>query len=1527
MTDLPKKNTSDPKKSPSNSSSSEGLNTSPTPTLSKPRFSPFASTDSSSSFDFIDPATSSEPPSPTQNTPLTPPPQTSSTPSPEVPSIDPPNAISQSERDEMEQNIDIIERESSDFFGQEDNSDAPVLPEDEMANQQPVVNAVALGRDRNIISWLTLLALICFGIALWTPLERLFFQIRNRYSAIFNESDLFSDHFLAISYEGVSSAPIPGSGLISTPRFHEHITALKNAGFTPITINDVHEFYTNKRSLPEKAILLTFENGRKSTYFETREFLSSIGWHAVMGVVTKPVREESPDVILRTYLHTMCNDPTWELANQSDSGTELIPTSPDGGQSLFFASPMWLQRQNRREQFSELIGRIENDHTNSLAWFDKNLKLRPRAFFFPNGNYGQFLEQAEALREANLSAVSSHYGLGFILNKTALNDKNSDPCRLNRFQVPPEFSASQLLTHLENSWPVKARRSFNESNIDASRWIADWGTLERRAKHFILRADGPHDPLRSDAGSSGGGRAWILGSNSFMDGTFSTRFHLIRGEFYAYFRFNADDSWIRVAIADSGRASVSQCISGHEPKILANDSLIDISDFRSMHSLFVTIRDDVIFVRVDGKLLFNGAVIIKQGNPGMVGVSVWAPQPALAQISVEEANLRARIDAITTWVPSLNRNATYLVNKLRETAFRYTIISPPWLDVYASSPITFPQIDSIALGIIAHANHNRLFPTLSLHDTDALITLKIDEIVSHLLRDGANGVFIDASDFPVDGMMRLQEWIKNLRELLLTKQLGLAIRFPDSIAHLSAVPNFLSQMPDVLIVNDSGFVHHGIDSSRVLLRNVIDPPTSDSDIKLFFQLCDYKSSRPDAIAESEAFRKNGLKAYAEGDYAKAVEQWSLWQEKDPASAEAWAYLGNAYTRIRNYDRASDAYGESLQLEPGQIQTMIQRVHVLESANRMPEAEVLLDSYARAFPENMDIAIEQAQWLDRHDHRSAGRTILRTIVTNSPANIRCRLALQNLLDSPVERYQNMHELLQLGTSHESQLLGFGNDILSAELLTITEASVFFDFIRKTSKSENEMIRTLYSSFMPLTNSISEHFDTSRLSDNWIAFGTPLTFIAGKYDLKAASDMSEAYLRLKQSELMRDGFIEVTLGESVGAFWLYGRRSSRSMIRFGFDGDGYVRIQTWRDGEIRTGDSIAWIRPPGDITLRLEIRGDGAIGMIDGKPMFQTPLKIPADVSFGWWSVSPFSPELGIARARIGRIVAGPMSPSLLLMRETDPTTIQKVLDDLRPNSRAISAIAPVLFAQNSDGVVLSTPLADLMPYRLFCSYHRIRLMPIAALDYYSDVPPDTLLRIFIENRLDGLVLIVRNMPAESWFEEMTKLLELTTSDLIVIETNDPFWPKTLDGKMPEFANVREIQRGNILFQPDQVSWKLDVHSYDKWEPMAKRQSNSIPTLVVIPKASENERKVLADASNFLEEESSEVENNVPEKEAPTEENSNVTPAEPLDTTASISDKSKNLVNAIHSEAAAFVEKVANPQSAKVGIQKLADFVSK
>ena len=122
----------------------------------------------------------------------------------------------------------------------------------------------AMRKDQNRTAWLVFLGLVCLGVATWGMLNGIYWKQRERAErAALDTAKRESDSFVAIAYGGVTTNPEAGGDFVSTKKFDSQLDALKAAGYTPITLDDVARFYKERRLLPAKSLLITFENSRR----------------------------------------------------------------------------------------------------------------------------------------------------------------------------------------------------------------------------------------------------------------------------------------------------------------------------------------------------------------------------------------------------------------------------------------------------------------------------------------------------------------------------------------------------------------------------------------------------------------------------------------------------------------------------------------------------------------------------------------------------------------------------------------------------------------------------------------------------------------------------------------------------------------------------------------------------------------------------------------------------------------------------------------------------------------------------------------------------------------------------------------------------------------------------------------------------------------------------------------------------------------------------------------------------------------
>lgn len=1292
-----------------------------------------------------------------------------------------------------------------------------------------------MARETNVRAWLIFLAVLCLAVALWTPLRA--FYYRQRYSPSADPRTADATCFVALAYSGVADDVLPGSMDITPAAFEQQLKILRARGYTPIGLDDVLAFYKEGKLLPRKAVLTTFEQSRKTSYFEVRHLLRAYHWRAVMGVCTSPMHARDDQALRWPYLRDMLAMGPWELAAQSQHGFHYVPAFSDGSSGPFFSTPKWLDEAGRHEYPSEFRARIGKDHDDLLAEFQRETRQKPLAFFFPYGDYGQFDERAKFVRLSNLYQVGEKYELGFTLGALALNTRLTDRRRLNRLLVDPRWTAEDLADRLDAFWPMEVDGDQRLHVFRNESVICEWGRAELADQGFSLQAVPPQDPLQEELRdklkrtATTGARVWMAGSDTFMDGHLAVRFHLQRGTFGLYLRAVPGHEHLYILFDENGRVGVRQKLPDLDEATLAAE---DTAVMRGgNHEILVTLKGKLLYVRLNGKTLFGGRVLLREKpRPGLLGMGVWDSVPGLAATHVLDARIMPRREAVVTWTPHTALDIGYLTEWLHMHSYRFSILSPPWIDIFESAPQKFPTWDQAALDLLARSNEVRIFPGIQIRQSPALMRASTDDILEDLAGlKGVAGVYVDASAVKTTEVNELVGWLLRLQKGLDRMKFRLALRLPVAIETLPSAGNLFKLFPDALLVGDYKSPPFGLTPDRVYGMDSVSPPAGEETLALYYQISNLSSEFEDISPEAvnHAIRQRGFDAFAANDFQGAIDAWTEWMERDPHNGEPPGLIGDAHLRLNAHEKALEFYTRSLELDPGNMNLAMRRSRLLETMQRLDESVEALNVYSRTFPDSPTIIVAQANWLNRNGQRSKARGLMRDLVRRFPDEIEARLLLQTLLDHPQERYANMQELLNMCEANETKHFGFGKEMGAVELLTIPEASLFFDFIRRTARtSPNKLTRDLYHEFLPLTNSVVEDFSSGKLSDNWFYLGGLRPMDQGRYELRASSDLSEAFLRLKKSELMRDGFIEVALDESIGYFWIYARRSSRSMIRFGFDNEGFVHIQSWLNGNLLSFENRPWMRPPGMVTLRLNVRGDGAMGYINGHPAFTTPLVISSDVAYGWWSIAPFSPDYGTARARLSSIHCGPLAPVMVMLPTLDDARMNQALDWVRPRVRHISALAPVAFVQNPDGSVSQDPQTAFSLVRMFATYHRLRLMPVLEMAYYSDIEPAKIVDLINLHRLDGLVLRLRILPDEPWFKALAREMERTTADLIVIRNERTFWPVpgTPAAKLPRDgerrrlrrlapSHVREISRGSLLLPPLAPSWSVRAQPYQDW----------------------------------------------------------------------------------------------------------------
>ena len=205
---------------------------------------------------------------------------------------------------------------------------------------------------------------------------------------------------------------------ITVNRLVDHFNWLKSNGYTPVSWQQILDARAGKTALPEKPVLLTFDDGYTSFYTQIYPLLKAYKYPAVFALVTSWMDTPANS----TFMYGNKKMPrnaliTWEQAKEmKDSGlVEIASHSHDLHRSLLgnsfgsqFAAMLPGNYQNGRyETPQEYRNRIRSDLIRSSDIIAQRIGQRPRIMIWP---YGQFNDTAvQIAREAGLESDMTLY--------------------------------------------------------------------------------------------------------------------------------------------------------------------------------------------------------------------------------------------------------------------------------------------------------------------------------------------------------------------------------------------------------------------------------------------------------------------------------------------------------------------------------------------------------------------------------------------------------------------------------------------------------------------------------------------------------------------------------------------------------------------------------------------------------------------------------------------------------------------------------------------------------------------------------------------------------------------------------------------------------------------------------------------------------------------------------------------------------------------------------------------------------------
>lgn len=209
-----------------------------------------------------------------------------------------------------------------------------------------------------------------------------------------------SQSFVIVMYHHISENPsLIGEYVISAKKLEEDFKYLKKCGYKTLTVSDLYEINNGKKALPEKSIMLTFDDGQESFYKYAYPLLEKYGFSAVFSVIgayteqfSKMQKQEAE------YSHI-----TWKQIKEMTAGGRV----EIGNHSY----NMHFNNGTGRSGVTQMSGENNNDYRTALeediltfnSMFLKNVGYIPEIYTYPFGRFSNLTE--DIIKKCGFSAV------------------------------------------------------------------------------------------------------------------------------------------------------------------------------------------------------------------------------------------------------------------------------------------------------------------------------------------------------------------------------------------------------------------------------------------------------------------------------------------------------------------------------------------------------------------------------------------------------------------------------------------------------------------------------------------------------------------------------------------------------------------------------------------------------------------------------------------------------------------------------------------------------------------------------------------------------------------------------------------------------------------------------------------------------------------------------------------------------------------------------------------------------------------
>lgn len=322
-----------------------------------------------------------------------------------------------------------------------------------------------------------------------------------------NESNVDTPAFVAISYFGVEKFESDSATLISQERLNEQLEALKLNGYVTISQQDILNYYAYSGSMPEKALFLLFEDGRRDTAVFAQSLLEKYNYLASANTYADKFEEKDGKFLSAKDLKTMLRSTFWELGT---NGYRLSYINVFDryenyyghlNSNEFISINQYLKRDYnhylmdflrdedrvREESVDEMKLRIQTDYELMQQNYIDNIGYLPQLYTLMHSNTGAFGTDPLVSNE-NRTYITSMFSMNFNREGSCMNSLASSVYDLTRMQPQAYWYPNHLLMRIQDDMQQDMIFVLGDEE-EAANWTIDQGAAEFRNNVIALTSE------------------------------------------------------------------------------------------------------------------------------------------------------------------------------------------------------------------------------------------------------------------------------------------------------------------------------------------------------------------------------------------------------------------------------------------------------------------------------------------------------------------------------------------------------------------------------------------------------------------------------------------------------------------------------------------------------------------------------------------------------------------------------------------------------------------------------------------------------------------------------------------------------------------------------------------------------------------------------------------------------------------------------------------------------------------------------